>query len=41
MLPTAGGSLAEGHTNPMTYAARNGKQYVVIVSSGINAFTLE
>jgi quinoprotein glucose dehydrogenase len=31
----------EGHTSPMTYAAPNGKQYVVIVSSGINAFTLE
>jgi len=30
----------EGHTNPMTYALPNGKQYVVIVSSGINAFTL-
>ncbi|HEX4594988.1 MAG TPA: PQQ-binding-like beta-propeller repeat protein [Bryobacteraceae bacterium] len=32
---------AEGHTNPMTYLGRNGKQYVVIVSSGINAFALE
>jgi len=32
---------AEGHTNPMTYMGRNGKQYVVIVSSGINAFALE
>jgi glucose dehydrogenase len=32
---------APGHTNPMTYMASNGKQYVVIVSSGINAFTLE
>jgi glucose dehydrogenase len=31
---------AEGHTNPMTYLGRNGKQYVVIVSSGINAFAL-
>jgi glucose dehydrogenase len=31
----------EGHTSPMTYMARNGKQYVVIVSSGINAFALE
>jgi quinoprotein glucose dehydrogenase len=30
----------EGHTSPMTYS-HNGKQYVVIVSSGINAFTLE
>ena len=32
---------AEGHTNPMTYRGRNGKQYVVIVSSGVNAFALE
>lgn len=32
---------SEGHTNPMTYMGRNGKQYVVIVSSGINAFALE
>jgi quinoprotein glucose dehydrogenase len=31
----------EGHTNPMTYLGRNGKQYVVIVSSGVNAFALE
>ncbi len=31
---------AEGHTSPMTYAV-NGKQYVVIVSSGLNAFALE
>jgi quinoprotein glucose dehydrogenase len=31
---------AEGHTNPMTYMGRNGKQYVVIVTSGINAFAL-
>jgi glucose dehydrogenase len=31
----------EGHTNPMTYMAKNGKQYVVIVSSGVNAFALE
>ena len=30
----------EGHTNPMTYSGRNGKQYVVIVSSGVNAFAL-
>jgi len=30
----------EGHTNPMTYLGRNGKQYVVIVTSGINAFAL-
>jgi glucose dehydrogenase len=32
---------AEGHTNPMTYVGRNGKQYIVIVSSGVNAFALE
>jgi glucose dehydrogenase len=32
---------AEGHTNPMTYMGRDGKQYVVIVSSGINAFALQ
>ena len=32
---------AEGHTSPMTYLGRNGKQYVVIVSSGVNAFALE
>lgn len=32
---------SEGHTNPMTYMGRNGKQYVVIVSSGVNAFALE
>jgi glucose dehydrogenase len=32
---------AEGHTNPMTFLGRNGKQYVVIVSSGLNAFALE
>jgi quinoprotein glucose dehydrogenase len=32
---------AEGHTNPMTYMGRNGKQYVVIVTSGVNAFALE
>jgi quinoprotein glucose dehydrogenase len=32
---------AEGHTNPMTYIGKNGKQYVVIVSSGVNAFALE
>jgi quinoprotein glucose dehydrogenase len=31
----------EGHTNPMTYMGKNGKQYVVIVSSGLNAFALE
>jgi glucose dehydrogenase len=32
---------AEGHTNPMTYLGRNGKQYVVIMSSGLNAFALQ
>jgi quinoprotein glucose dehydrogenase len=32
---------AEGHTTPMTYLAPNGKQYVVIVANGINAFALE
>jgi len=32
---------AEGRTNPMTYMGKNGKQYVVIVSSGVNAFTVE
>jgi glucose dehydrogenase len=31
----------EGHTNPMTYLGRNGKQYVVMISSGVNAFALE
>ena len=31
----------EGHTNPMTYMGRNGKQYVLIATSGISAFTLE
>jgi quinate dehydrogenase (quinone) len=31
---------AEGHTNPMTYLGRNKKQYVVIVSTGITAFSL-
>ena len=30
----------EGHTNPMTYMGRNGKQYVVIVTSGLNAYAL-
>jgi glucose dehydrogenase len=32
---------AEGPANPMTYMGRNGKQYVVIMSSGVNAFALE
>ena len=31
----------EGHTSPMTYMGRNGKQYVVIVTSGVNAFALK
>ena len=31
----------EGHTNPMTYMGKNGKQYVAIVSSGVNVFSLE
>jgi glucose dehydrogenase len=31
---------SEGHTNPMTYAGRNGKQYIVIVTSGVTAFAL-
>jgi quinoprotein glucose dehydrogenase len=31
---------SEGHTSPITYRGRNGKQYVVIVSSGVNAFSL-
>ena len=31
----------EGHTNPMTYMGKDGKQYVVIVSSGVSAFALE
>jgi quinoprotein glucose dehydrogenase len=32
---------AEGHTTPMTYMAQNGKQYVVVMTSGLNAFALE
>jgi len=32
---------SEGHTSPITYQGRNGKQYVLIVSSGVNAFALE
>jgi len=32
---------SEGHTNPMTFLGRNGKQYVVIVSSGVEAFALQ
>jgi glucose dehydrogenase len=31
----------EGHTNPMTYMGRDGKQYVIVATSGINAFALE
>jgi glucose dehydrogenase len=31
---------SQGQTNPMTYMGRNGKQYVLIVSSGVNAFAL-
>lgn len=31
----------EGHTNPMTYMGRDGKQYVVIATSGLSAFALE
>jgi quinoprotein glucose dehydrogenase len=31
---------AEGHTSPMTYMGRDGKQYVAIVSSGVNVFAL-
>jgi len=31
----------EGHTSPITYQGRNGKQYVAIVSTGVNAFALE
>ena len=30
----------EGHTNPMTYMGRDGRQYVVIVTSGLNAYAL-
>ncbi len=32
---------SQGHTMPITYMGRDGKQYVVIVSSGVNAFRLE
>ena len=32
---------SEGHTTPMTYLAANGKQYVVVVTTGVNAFALE
>jgi len=32
---------APGHSNPLTYMGPDNKQYVVIVSSGVNAFALE
>ena len=32
---------ARGHSNPMSYMGADGRQYVMIVSSGINAFALE
>ena len=32
---------SEGRATPVTYLGRNGKQYVVVVSSGVNAYTLE
>ena len=32
---------SQGHTMPVTYMGHNGKQYVVIVTSGANAFALE
>jgi len=32
---------AEGHTTPMTYLAHNGKQYVVVMTTGLNAFALD
>jgi len=31
----------QGCTNPMSYMGRDGKQYVVIVSSGVNGFALQ
>jgi glucose dehydrogenase len=31
----------EGQTNPMTFMGKDGKQYVVIASSGLNAFRIE
>lgn len=30
-----------GHANPITYLGRDGKQYVAIVSSGVNVFRLD
>lgn len=32
---------SEGHSTPLTYLGKNGRQYVVIVSSGVNAFAIE
>ena len=32
---------SQGHTMPVTYLGHNGKQYVVIVTSGVNAFAVE
>ena len=32
---------SEGHTTPTTYMAKNGKQYVVIMTTGLNAFALK
>jgi len=31
---------SEGHTTPMTYMAPNGKQYVAVVTTGVNVFAL-
>ena len=31
----------QGQTNPMTYTGKDGKQYVVIMSTGVNAYALE
>jgi glucose dehydrogenase len=32
---------AQGNANPMTYTAKNGKQYVAIAAGGtVNVFTL-
>jgi glucose dehydrogenase len=32
---------SEGHTTPMTYLGPNGKQYVVVMTTGLSAFALE
>jgi quinoprotein glucose dehydrogenase len=32
---------AEGHTTPMTYLGPNGRQYVVVMTTGLNAFALD